>query len=204
MVGELERLGVRPEQVEVSGIPIKAPAPASETTGELRARLGLDPEKATVVITGGGLGGQPFELLAGEMGKLPFPKQIVCITGTNAQAREALHEMSSPHALHVTGKVSNMEEWMRAADVVVTKAGGLSTSEIQALGKPMVIHRPVSGLAVRNSERLVEIGSALIGRDVSDTARQAEALLSDPHPATGGRPGAAAQVAGEIVGYLRD
>ena len=72
------------------------------------------------------------------MGRLPFLKQIVCITGTNAQAPEARQEMSSPHSLHGTGKVSNMDEWMRAADVVV---------EIQALGRPMVIHRSVSGLA---------------------------------------------------------
>ncbi|MCW5871645.1 MAG: hypothetical protein KIS61_30620, partial [Candidatus Eremiobacteraeota bacterium] len=86
---------------------------------------------------------------------------------------------------------------------VVTKAGGLSTSEIQALGKPMVIHRPVSGLAVRNSERLVEIGSALIGRDVADTAAQTETLLGEPRPATGGRPRAAGNVAEEIVAYLR-
>ncbi|MBN9418835.1 MAG: hypothetical protein J0I12_25510 [Candidatus Eremiobacteraeota bacterium] len=204
MVGELSRLGVDAEQVSVSGIPIKVPPVSSESTEELRSRLGLRPDVATVVITGGGLGGQPFELLVEEMGKLPYPKQIVCITGTNAPARQALEGMDSPHLLHVEGKVSNMHEWMRAADVVVTKAGGLSTSEIQALGKPMVIHRPVSGLAVRNSERLVEIGSALIGRDVTDTARQTEALLSNPQPATGGRAQAASLVAGEIVGYLRD
>ena len=203
MVGELERLGVAREKVAVSGIPIHTPAPSSETGAQLRERLGLHPNLATVVITGGGLGGQPFELLVEELGKLPFPKQIVCITGSNEAARKALDEMSSPHPLVVTGQVTNMHDWMRAADVVVTKAGGLSTSEIQALGKPMVIHRPISGLAVRNSERLVEIGSALIGRDVADTAAQTEALLSDPKPATGGRPEAARQVAEEIVGYLR-
>lgn len=203
MVGELERLGVEREQVQVTGIPIHNPPPGSESTAQLRERLGLRPDVATVVITGGGLGGQPFQLLVEEMGKLPYPKQIVCITGTNAAAKEGLEAMSSPHLLHVEGKVSNMHEWMRAADVVVTKAGGLSTSEIQALGKPMVIHRPVSGLAVHNSNRLVEIGSALIGRDVADTAGQTEALLSDPRPATGGRPQAAQEVAKEIVGYLR-
>lgn len=202
MVDELERLGVDREQVCVSGIPIHNPPASTESSAELRSRLGLRPDVATVVITGGGLGGQPFELLVEEMGRLPFPKQIVCITGSNAAAKLALEGMTSPHSLVVTGKVSNMNEWMRAADVVVTKAGGLSTSEIQALGKPMVIHRPVSGLAVRNSERLVEIGSALIGRDVADTAAQTEALLVNPQPATGGRPEAARQVAEEIVGYL--
>jgi len=203
MVDDLERLGVDPEQVQVSGIPIHTPPTTKETTGQLRERLGLQPDMATVVITGGGLGGQPFELLVEEMGKLPYPKQIVCITGTNSGAQEALNKMSSPHSLHVEGKVSNMHEWMRAADVVVTKAGGLSTSEIQALGKPMVIHRPVSGLAVNNSQRLVEVGSARIGVDVTDTAAQTEALLSSPQPATGGRPQAAQDVAQAIVGYLR-
>lgn len=203
MVNELERLGVEAQQVRVTGIPIATPPASTESAAELRERLGLRPDVATVVITGGGLGGQPFELLVEELGKLPYPKQIVCITGSNAEARAALEKMSSPHLLHVEGKVSNMHEWMRAADVVVTKAGGLSTSEIQALGKPMVIHRPVSGLAVRNSERLVEIGSALIGRDVADTAAQTETLLGEPRPATGGRPRAAGNVAEEIVAYLR-
>ncbi|MFN8613768.1 MAG: glycosyltransferase [Vulcanimicrobiota bacterium] len=202
MVDEMTRLGVDAHKVEVSGIPIRPPVISSESNAELRQRLGLQPDLATVVITGGGLGGQPFELLVEEMGKLPFPKQIVCITGTNQQARQALEEQSCPHPLLVQGKVDNMQEWMRAADVVVTKAGGLSTSEIQALGKPMVIHRPVSGLAVRNSERLVEIGSALIGRDVADTAAQTEVLLSHPQPARGGRPGAAAAVAQSIVQFL--
>ncbi len=208
MVGELERLGVEGERVTVSGIPVKSnfANTAARSSQQLRQQLGLDPDLPTALITGGGVGAQPFVDLVKALGQHRFPMQTVCITAANSQAREQLTALKSPYPVHAEGRVNNMEEWMRASDVIVTKAGGLTTSEALALGKPMVIHRPGSGLAIHNATRLQELGVAEIGTDSTDTAARAVSLLKNPESTERaqqvGKPRAAETIAAAILTRL--
>ncbi|MBI3928981.1 MAG: hypothetical protein HY319_25790 [Armatimonadetes bacterium] len=212
MRDDLDRLGVDASRVSVTGIPVRSEF-AQPAPGDAKRRLGLDPDLPAVLITGGGLGLQPYKQLVEELNRHPYPMQIVCVTGSNQAARADLKAMKqgSVHKLFIEGTVNNMPDWMGASDVVVTQAGGLTTSEILALGKPMILHRPGRGLARRNAERLQELGTALVGSSLQDTADKVERLLKDPElkarVATGlkkaGHPHAARSVAEKVVAAAR-
>lgn len=176
---DLGRLGVEPDKVSVTGIPIRPefgqPAPA-----DLDQKLGLDPALPTVLIMGGGLGQQPFHRQVEALERQRYPMQIICVCGTNQAAYDELKaRQGGNHPLHVLGSVKNMPELLKAADVVVSKAGGLTTSEILAAGKPMILYNPRLGLSVHQSNRLESIGVASIARSGDEMAGQVVGYLSD-------------------------
>jgi processive 1,2-diacylglycerol beta-glucosyltransferase len=204
---DLVGFGVEPERIHETGIPIRAPklSPLSQT--ELKSKLGLDPDKPMVLISGGSLGLQPFGKLVSALRERPEDFQIVCIAAKNEKARqelEALPQEGQP--LHVTGLVKNMEEWIQASDVVLTKPGGLTCSEILAQGKPMVFAQLYEGLETPLIERMVEAGVARAGSTVEATAQEVGQLLADPAALKAraqelSRPHSSASVAGFILSH---
>jgi processive 1,2-diacylglycerol beta-glucosyltransferase len=105
------------------------------------------------------------------------------------------------HPTHVLGFVTNMQELMAVSALLVTKPGGLTTSEALAMGKPLFILNPIPGQEAANSDFLLARGAAakvsrvedlpfgldqLLGsKKLAEMARAAKAL---------GRPAAAADV----------
>lgn len=177
---DLERFGVEPSRIEETGIPI---APAFSTpprTGESARRpLGLDPVLPTLLLMGGSLGYANFGGLLKALDALPIPFQAVAITGRNHAAEQELKQMSFHHPVRVEGYVSNMADWIDAADVVVTKPGGLTTSEVLARGRPMIIADPMPGLEERMVDAISSSGAAAVSHDDTELVGLANRLLSD-------------------------
>lgn len=206
---DLERFGVDSSQVSVTGIPIKPKYAVtfSEDQRAVRERLGLDPDLPTVVIAGGSLGLQPFEKLVKALDERPYPMQVVCVCAKNDQARQTLGGLTTTHPLTTLGFVDNMEDWLRASDVIITKPGGLTSSEILALGKPMIIANPQPGMEEHQSERLAKTGAVFPVADASEAAAQAEKLMTDAalraqvatSVATFGKGNSAYTVAAQII-----
>jgi processive 1,2-diacylglycerol beta-glucosyltransferase len=77
-----------------------------------------------------------------------------------------------------------MDELMCAADLVVSKPGGLTTSETLARGAAMVIVDPIPGQESRNSDFLLENGAAIKVNNLAALGHKVEAILSDPNRLT--------------------
>jgi processive 1,2-diacylglycerol beta-glucosyltransferase len=73
-----------------------------------------------------------------------------------------------------------MDELMCAADVVVSKPGGLTTSEVLARGAAMAIVNPIPGQESRNSDYLLEHGAAIKINNLATMPMKLTKLLSDP------------------------
>ena len=122
------RMGVPEDKIVMHGLPIRPSfgrVPGSKRA--VRKRLGLDPSPSTVLIVGGGegMGGMRATVSALAAAAPPSGLQIVAVCGRNAALKTDLDTSPWPPGVRVvaTGFVSNMEEWMAAADVVATKAG---------------------------------------------------------------------------------
>ena len=108
----------------------------------MRVRHGLEPDRATILVSAGGFGVGPVERLVEALRGLRHPAQVVVICGRAAELKLRLDRLAttmppgSPVALHVVGYTTEMDEYMAAADLLVGKPGGLTTSEALARGLP--------------------------------------------------------------------
>jgi processive 1,2-diacylglycerol beta-glucosyltransferase len=208
---DLMRFGVDKSRICVTGIPISttfAAAPV-ETPEALDTKLGLDPSLPTVLLLGGSLGGQRYSELVEALNAHPYPMQIVAITGRNEQARKNLEALAptSRHPLVVRGFETQMAPWMRAADVVISRAGGLTSSELLALRKPVIIASPCAGLEEAQAKALSKTGVAWTADSSEQAASTVCKLLGDAKLRSSvqakmndvSRPDSSYRVAAEIV-----
>jgi UDP-N-acetylglucosamine:LPS N-acetylglucosamine transferase len=137
--------GVPEEKIKICGIPIHPKFQFQSEDDKLAARgeLGLDPEKFTVFINAGWVGGGNIPRIFEEMveqGDQIKDTQAVFLAGRNDQLRERIGAIArrAPFTTKVIGYTTAMERLMSAADVMVSKLGGLTTFEALATRLPII------------------------------------------------------------------
>ena len=178
---ELSRKGVDTRCIHVTGIPVDPVFAHSTPAPQARAALGL-PERPTVLLMSGGFGIGPLvAMLDSFAGADCGLMSLVVVAGRNAELAQACRERAAKLALpvEVLGFVNNIHQYMDAADLIVTKPGGLTTTEILAKGKPMALVAPIPGQEQRNCEYLLEEGAAVRLHDVADAAWYLQRWLGD-------------------------
>ncbi len=152
--------GIPEEKFRPFGIPID-PKFAKEMTKE-KACLALDiPVKKTVLVMSGSMGfGNVLDEIK-EIAALPLDFQIITICGNNKKLKEQIDRLKTDKAIYNFGYVNNVDVFMDAADCIVTKPGGLTTSEALAKNLPMLMNNPVPGQEDRNVEFLLNAGAAM-------------------------------------------
>ncbi|HOX02388.1 MAG TPA: glycosyltransferase [Candidatus Paceibacterota bacterium] len=169
--------GVPPESIAVTGIPISASFARHIPTGRARRDLGLPAGLPLVLVLGGGLGMGPVGAVMRELGRAGQPFQAAVVCGRNDRLRRQLEAEAYPYPVRVLGFVGNMHEWMSAARLIVTKPGGLTSSEALAVGRPMLLLEPIPGQEAANSDFLLEHGAAVKVNRVEDLSFRIEPLL---------------------------
>jgi processive 1,2-diacylglycerol beta-glucosyltransferase len=181
----LERLGVPADAITVSGIPIDPVFTVPKDARAMRLKHGLAPDRTTILVSAGGFGVGPVEALIHMLLELQHPAQLVVICGRSAALKRRLDELAAarpPHlspALHVVGYTTEMDEYMAAADLLVGKPGGLTSSEALARGLALVIVHPIPGQEERNADHLLEAGVAIRCNNLPALAWKINRLLDD-------------------------
>ncbi len=183
----LARIGVPREKVRVTGIPIDPVFATAADREAIRRRHGLDAEAPMILVAAGGYGVGPVEQLVGDLLKLERPWQIVAIAGKAEKIKKRLEEIargagrlaSGVPRLHAVGFTHEMDQFMAAADLLVGKAGGLTTSEALARGLPMALIEPIPGQEERNADHLLEAGAAIRCNNLPAAAWKIASLLED-------------------------
>lgn len=138
--------GVSPDKIHKLGMPIHPkfqPIEPPEAKGLLRTSLGLDPEKFTVLLSAGWIGGGNAPKLFEELLALNNPSvQIIYLCGQSKglyqKALQQAEKSDTRCDVKVLPFVVNMENWMQAADILVSKLGGLTTYEALATELPVL------------------------------------------------------------------
>ena len=174
--------GIDPGRIGVDGIPVDprfGEIPSDRAA--LRERLGLPRDAAVALVMGGDLGLGPVAATVRSLARSMTPVTPVVIVGKNIRLqRRVIEEARRDGAeMRVLGFVENVFDWMHASDVLVTKPGGLTTSEALAAGVPLVLLRPLPGQEERNARYLVSRGAALRVRGAGELVRQVDAVLND-------------------------
>jgi processive 1,2-diacylglycerol beta-glucosyltransferase len=172
--------------VTTSGIPIDPVFAEPKDKLEMRAKYGLRPDVTTILVSAGGFGVGPVEHMLKSLAGLKHPAQIVALCGRNEELKSRLESASArlPRSHHVTikpiGFTTEMDEYMSAADILLGKPGGLTTSEALAKGLVFAIVNPIPGQEERNSDHLLEEGVAIRCNNLPVLAYKLDRLLDDP------------------------
>jgi processive 1,2-diacylglycerol beta-glucosyltransferase len=205
----LHRQGVPHKDIVVSGIPVMPVFNTRPDRPEAAARLALNPARPTVLLMGGGAGIGMDPVWITELLKTQPQLQVIVMTGKNAALRQVLAsvEREYPDRLRVIGFTEDVASLMMAADLAMTKPGGLSTSECLVCGLPMLLVNPIPGQEERNAAFLMQEGVAQRADDPLTLQFRLQKLLSDPERLASmrqramalGKPQAAQQVLGHVA-----
>jgi len=199
---------IPPERVRVMGIPVSErfrPVESAEKQA-LRRQLGLEAEQPTVLLVGGGVGVGPLEEIAQAMTTALAKEgrgQLAIICGHNRRLWRRLSERKWPIPTFVRGFVTNMPDWMGAADLIVTKAGPGTIAEALVVGLPLLLYDFIPGQEEGNVPFVVEHGAGVYVEEPVEIAHLVAEWLRPGNPALAemaararalGQPSAAATI----------
>ncbi|MFC5473983.1 MGDG synthase family glycosyltransferase [Paraherbaspirillum soli] len=178
----MRQRGLAADAVHVSGIPIMPAFSAPLERAVCAAEYGLDPKRKTFLMMAGGAGLGSLESLAERLLAMDGDFQLIALAGKNQQMLESLNRVALAHPgrLFPQGFTDKVERLMACADLVITKPGGLTTSECLAMGLPMIVNSPIPGQEERNADFLLEQGVALKAIDAIALEYRIRGLLDDP------------------------
>lgn len=176
--------GLPAERVTVTGLPVRSSfvEAAREDPRTVRQRLGLGTDSPVILLVSGAEGMGSMYRLCRAVANSGAHAQLVAIAGRNEQLRARLASETWPLPMRVKGFVHNMHEWMRAADLLVTKAGPTTICESLVVGLPMVLSGAIPGHERPNADYVIRAGAGVwapIPRKAAMAVR--ELLSSDNH-----------------------
>lgn len=178
--------GVAPERVDVTGIPIDPRFGEHQDIPLLKRSLQFEEDWPILLVMGGGIGMGPVSRIMKALKKLTLSMHVVIVAGKNNRLIKRLQDDTkklnnhSPVKVRVLGYINNVYDYMKAADILVTKPGGLTSSEALAVQLPMIIVRPIPGQELRNTRYLLGKRVAIRVGDENNLAETIETLLKNP------------------------
>jgi processive 1,2-diacylglycerol beta-glucosyltransferase len=178
----LHSWGVPAEHTVVTGIPIDPVFATEKSRESCLAAHGLVGDRPIILQLAGGFGVGPVASLFSSILNIEMPVQVIAVSGRNAKVKKQLEGIPIPrrHKAAIFGFTDKIDELMNVADIVVSKPGGLTTSETLARGAAMAIVNPIPGQEIRNSDYLLESRAAIKINNLPTAKMKLQALLSDP------------------------
>lgn len=183
----LERKGISKSKIFATGIPLSKKFLKNFDRKKIFEQLNLEPEKKTILFFGGGkfgLGKNRTIEIFEDFVKYCKNMQIIAISGKNEKMKLAFEEIVSRYkrkeSVLIFEYTNQVPEFMSISNLVVTKPGGLTTTESLASNLPMVIINPIPGQEEENAEFLVKNGIAIWIKKEDNVTENLKNLFSQP------------------------
>ncbi len=176
--------GISPEKIKILGIPINATFEIRLTEQEKKAvikKIGLNETLPIVMLMGGCQGFIPMSRLVKLIHRCKTSCQIIAVTGLNHKMRRELTLLKAgmKNPMVVYGYVNNIHELMSVSDLLITKSGGMTSSEALVKQLPMVMIHALPGQEEKNSHFLADAGVALRLESEKEIVPTIDRLLSN-------------------------
>lgn len=184
---QLSAKGVAKDKITITGIPLLPQFKDIAPRPKARHAIGINEKNFTVLVLSGGFGvgnvGEVVEQVAATceaFSAQPFTVLIVC--GRNEKIKAVLEQKRFPKNVQakIFGFVNTIHELMDAADVLVSKSGGLTSSEAMAKHLPMIIIDPIPGQESRNADIIVEQGAGWKAMDLPNLQYKLARIIDNP------------------------
>ena len=182
MITPFKLRGFKGEQLYVTGIPIAEKFYAVKDKLQCRNLLGLDKDMFTIVIMKASFFPIQEQVLINCLKKISKPIQIVIINGNSKESKDKIDRLLKtaklPHKIFNIGYTNQVPEYLYACDMVLGKAGGLTTTEMLAIGRPSLIIDKLPQQEIYNRDYLINNGCALMVSK-KDMAEKIELIATD-------------------------
>jgi processive 1,2-diacylglycerol beta-glucosyltransferase len=178
----LIKKGVPSYKIKSFGIPFDPAFNEPADKNSIKENLKLDPDLKTILIMGGGQGLGPIKAIVKSLDKVKSEIQEIIITGTNKKLYNSLKKKIKEYKKKILlyGYINNVNELMSISDIVITKPGGITTSEALAKRIPLIIVKPIPGQEMNNTVYLMDQRAAIKIDKPKLTNEVIEDLLSNP------------------------
>ncbi|MCX7918427.1 MAG: hypothetical protein N3A72_02230 [bacterium] len=173
--------GVPESRIKILGIPVDKVFSMPCDRQQVREKLGVSDQMNVVLVMGGSLGFGPIPEIIESLMQCQTPFQILVVTGLNKKLERELQGFtaSSRHPLYIFGFIDNVHELMSISDLIITKSGGLTSTEALIKKLPMLIVKPIPGQEEKNSQYLVSQGVAIRTDEVSEVSLIVDKLFRE-------------------------
>jgi processive 1,2-diacylglycerol beta-glucosyltransferase len=187
MKHDMIEYGVSAEKIHVSGIPVSNKFKENFNKEEIMQEFDLNPNEQVVLFFAGGefgLGNKTTILVLKSLIRLFSKLQVVAVSGKNPKMKLKLEKLvkntDSSDRIKVLEYTNKVPELMSISSFVITKPGGLTSTESLTSHLPMVIINPIPGQEEENAEFLVEKGVAIWIKKNDNVARVFKDLYRNP------------------------
>lgn len=172
------RRGVKSDKIIVSGIPVSGKFMHPMDKATAREQLGVASDARVCIVMSGSMGfGDIYDMLDRVIDDMPENTRIFVLAGNNKKLYDGVNEEYDGSVVTPVSFTNLVSVYMAAADVVVTKPGGLSSTEAMVSNTPLVLAKPIPGCESENYMLLTGIGAAMGGKKSRDAAAAVCALL---------------------------
>lgn len=181
LVSDFTEHSIPEEKLFAGGIPVSKRVHTSLSKEESKRELSLPESKRLVLLMCGSMGCGPIKVIARKLTKiLKDDEYLVVICGSNRKLYQSLRYLDDPGSVRILGFTKNVPLYMNSAELLLTKPGGLSTTEAAENSLPMILIDAVAGCETHNMKFWVENGMADTRDDSADLCLLVRQLLDDP------------------------
>lgn len=188
-------------EVKAYGIPVRKQF-LHHDKGACREKFGWGADERVCLLMGGGEGLLPMEKIIAALHKAKLTKlRLVAVTGHNEKLEAALKEKYGD-SMEIYGFREDVPQLMAGADMIITKAGGLTSAEVLASGLELVIYKPLPGQEEGNAAFLHRHCGAFVAHDMAELVTYAAGAGADAQKLAASRAHAHPLAAQKIAEYI--
>jgi 1,2-diacylglycerol 3-beta-galactosyltransferase len=203
--------GIHPKKLRVIGLPVadRFCKPPGDKKG-LRNKLGWPQEKTIILLVGGGEGMGPLGSVSQKINDAKLDAGLVVITGRNKKLKKELESLDWNIPTKIYGFVTEMPDFMRAADILVTKAGPGTICEALIANLPIILYHRIPGQEEGNVSYVIDEGAGVWAPDIDEIINTLRDWLAHPekrlqavkHAKRLAKPNASHEIARKITELL--
>lgn len=174
--------GIDKDSIYPFGIPVCDSFSKPVDKVEIRKNLGLDEDKLTLLLMGGGLGMGNIKDIFEAIAFSSLDVQTIAVTGSNIRVKNQLiniRDRSNKKNI-ILGYTNEVSSLMSASDMIITKPGGLTITECLIKGLPIIIASPIPGQEEKNSDYLLNSGIAARVRESENIIPLINQIVKSP------------------------
>lgn len=181
LIEEYVKRGIPREKCYGLGIPVKEEFTRKRTKAKARARLQLPQDAKMYLIMSGSMGFGKIQVFTRKLNeKCNHNEQIVVICGSNKKLYHVLKKkFQGEKNIHIVGYTVHVSTYMDACDVVYTKPGGLTSTEVIVKNRPLVHTAPIPGCETCNKQFFVSKGMSTSANQLQTQIQKGRMLVEN-------------------------